>query len=65
MNSKSKRYEACTAVATSCHKVGGGWVVDCAITVPSPLQRHAHVLQFSVGRNGGRDQHNIRRLLDM
>eukprot|EP00961_Rhodomonas_salina_P172229 2322353-Rhodomonas_salina.1 len=40
-------------------------MIDCSIVSPAPSKRHAHVLQFPVGRCKGTAKWNVRRFLDM
>eukprot|EP00961_Rhodomonas_salina_P291224 3931812-Rhodomonas_salina.1 len=62
-NTKRERYEACTAVATSCVKINGRFYINCSIVSPSPSQRAAHELQFPVGSSRGFTKWNVRLFL--
>eukprot|EP00961_Rhodomonas_salina_P254455 3438285-Rhodomonas_salina.1 len=64
VNTKTREYEACTAVATSCVKVNTRFYLNCSIVSPKASQRHAHELQFALGPHKGFTNWNVRRFLD-
>mmetsp|Transcript_62290 Transcript_62290/g.129193 ORF Transcript_62290/g.129193 Transcript_62290/m.129193 type:complete len:133 (-) Transcript_62290:721-1119(-) len=56
---------ACTVMATSCVKIASQYYLDCQLLKPTAARKAGHVLQIPVGAAKGKNQWNLRRLLNL